>query len=175
MATLRRVAWELCAGLLGIALFGCSQTQVRDGLYLRDPLPEGQARGYVEFRLDPDIRNAPAFKEGSSVWIYWEKEYAESTIKMRPFDLTRSQAVRFATPPGTQHFFIGSVGRGNRNVPIQVREGHVTPVMVRVVGQTARATTSASTYSGSSVSVTTTSSGVAYDWVLEWQASPPVR
>jgi hypothetical protein len=54
-----------------------------------------------------------------------------------------------------------------------VREGHVTPVVVRVVGQTARRTTSTSTYSGSAVSITTTSPGVAYDWVLEWQVAAP--
>lgn len=170
MGGLRRVALGLGAGLVAFVLFGCSQTQVRDGLYLRDSLPEGQPRGYAEFRLDPVIRNAPAFQKSGSVWIYWEKEYAESTIKMRPFDLTASQAVRFATPPGTQYFFIGSVGRGHRNVPVEVRAGHVTPVVVRVVGQTNRATTSSMTHSG----ITTTTTGVAHDWVVEWQVSAPV-
>ena len=164
----------LSVGLVGMLLLGCSQTQIRDGLYLRDPLPEGQVRGYAEFRLDPAIRNAPAFANGGTVWIYWEEEQAKSAIKPRPFDLTATQAVRFATPAGRQHFFIGSVGKGNRNVPIEIRAGHVTPVLVRVVGQTTRATTSVSTISGQAVSTTQTTSGVAYDWVLEWQPSAPV-
>lgn len=174
MGTRRRVALKLGMAVVGFVFFGCSQTQVKDGLYLRDPLPEGQPRGYAEFRLDPTIRNAPAFDKSASVWIYWEKEYAESTIKMRPFDLTPSQAVRFATPPGKQYFFIGSVGRGNRNVPVEVRVGHVTPVLVRVVGQTGRTTTSTSTYSGRAVTTTQTTTGVAYDWMVEWQVSAPV-
>jgi hypothetical protein len=175
MSESRSAARWLVVSLFGIVLTGCFYTQVKDGLYLRDTLPAGQARGYAEFRLDPAIRNAPEFeKPGSSVWIQWEKEWAESAIKIRPFDLTAKQAIRFATPQGTQYFFIGSVGQGNRNVPVEVREGHVTPVLVRVVGQTARATTSTSTYSGAAVSVTQTSQGVAYDWVVEWQVSAPV-
>ena len=161
---------ELSLGLVGMVLLGCSQTQLRDGLYLRDPLPEGQVRGYAEFSLDPAVRNAPAFAKGGTVWIFWEEEQAKSAIKPRPFDLTPTQAVRFATPPGRQHFFIGSVGKGNRNVPVEIRAGHVTPVLVRVVGQTTRATASMSTHAG----ITTTTTGVAYDWVVEWQASAPV-
>jgi hypothetical protein len=173
MVELRRAA-RSAGAVLGLALVGCSYTQVKDGLYLRDTVPEGQPRGYAEFRLDPMVRNAPAFEKSGSVWITWEKEYAESTIKKRPFDLTAKQSVRFATPPGMQYFFIGSVGKAHRNVPVEVREGHVTPVLVRVVGQTERATTSTSTYSGQAVSTTQISRGVAYDWVVEWQVAAPV-
>jgi hypothetical protein len=91
MSMLRGVA---LAAILGFALAGCSQTQVKEGLYLRDDVPESQPRGFVEFRLDPDIRNAPAFKDSGSVWIEWEKVWADSAIKRRPFDLTAKQAVR---------------------------------------------------------------------------------
>jgi hypothetical protein len=167
------VRW-LGMGLVALVPVACSYTQVKDGLYVQDTLPDGQPRGYAEFRLDPIIRNAPAFEKSGSVWITWEKEYAESTFKKRPFDLTASQAVRFALPQGTQYFFIGSVGRAHRNVPVEVREGHITPVLVRVVGQTERATVSTSTYSGAAVTTTQTTRGVAYDWVVEWQVAKPV-
>lgn len=154
-------------------LVGCLYSQVKEGLYLRDTLPKEQVRGFAEFRMDPNIRNAPEFAKGGSVWIQWEKIWADSAIKVRAFDLTPSQAVRFATPPGTQPFFIGGAAWGHRNIAIPVREGMVTPVVVRVIGQTSRNTTSSLYQSGTAVSTITTTTGVAYDWVVEWQVEAP--
>jgi hypothetical protein len=168
------VAQRLGTALVAVALSGCLYTKVSDGLYLRDTLPAGQARGYAEFHLDPVIRDAPEFEKGGWVWVQWEKIWADSALKVRSFDLTTTQSVRFATPGGTQHFFIGTAHSGHRNVPIEVREGHVTKVVVRVIGQRERPTSTTSTYSGSALSVTTTTAGVAYDWIVDWSIAAPV-
>lgn len=166
----------LGATLAVAVLSSCTAyNQIEEGLYLHDTLPPGQARGYAEFRLDPVIRNAPEFdKQPGTIWIFWEKEYAESTIKRRPFDLTARQSVRFALPPGTQLFFIGTAFSGHRNVPVEIREGQVTAVLVRVVGQTARRTSGSTTISGEALTTTTITTGVTYDWVTEYQVSKPV-
>lgn len=156
---------------LAITLTGCGfVVKIKDGLYLRDIVPEGQPRGYVEFRLDPEVRNAPNFLEHSFVGVAWEKEIDARGPDYVSFTLSKGKSVRMAAPPGVQFYRIGK----HRGVRIDVQEGEATPVVVRVVGQyVSRMATNTTNYSGQALYITTTSTGPVYDWEVEWQTSPP--
>lgn len=131
---------------LAITLTGCGfVVKIKDGLYLRDIVPEGQPRGYVEFRLDPEVRNAPNFLEHSFVGVAWEKEIDARGPDYVSFTLSKGKSVRMAAPPGVQFYRIGK----HRGVRIDVQEGQATPVVVRVVGQyVSRMATNTTNYSG---------------------------